>query len=98
VSEIGFKLRLPLLDTLHLPRWSHARSHSMTDTGTDMAFEAHAAVTRTDHFFRRAASARDRTPGDDRLSLRSAALAIIGFSLLGWGILLIFVCRLFGGS
>ena len=74
------------------------RSHSMTDTGTDMAFEAHAAVTRTDHFFRRAASARDRTPGDDRLSLRSAALAIIGLSVLGWVILLIFVCRMFDGS
>jgi hypothetical protein len=74
------------------------RPHSMIDAGSDLAFEAHRAVTRTDHLFRRAASARDRAPGDARLSLRSAALGIIGLSLLGWGIVLLFVCRVFGGS
>jgi len=69
----------------------------MIHAAVDVAFESHRAVTRTDHLFRRAASGRDRTPRDDRLSLRCAALAIIGLSLLGWGILLIFVYRLFGG-
>ena len=70
----------------------------MTHADTDMAFEAHCAVTRNDQLCRRAASPRDRAPGDDRLSLRSAALAIIGLSVLGWVILLIFVCRMFDGS
>jgi hypothetical protein len=64
----------------------------------ETTFEAHRAVTRTDHLFHRAASAHDKAPGDDRLSLRSAALAIVGLSLLGWAILLIFVFRLFGSS
>ena len=55
-------------------------------------------MTNTDHLFRRAASARDQAKGDDRLSFRSAALAIVGLSLLGWAIFLIFVLRLFVGS
>lgn len=70
----------------------------MTDAGVDVAFEAHRAVTRTDHLFRRAASARDKAQDDDRVSLRSAALAIIGLSLVGWGILLMFVFRFFVSS
>jgi hypothetical protein len=52
-------------------------------------------VRGTDHFFTRAASAR-KASLDERLSFRSAALAIVGLSLLGWAILLIVVFRFFG--
>jgi len=41
---------------------------------------------------------RNKASVDDGLSLRSAALAIVGLSLLGWTILLIFAFRLFGNS
>jgi hypothetical protein len=60
--------------------------------------KSRSAMPGTDHFFTRAASPRKKASRDDRLSLRSAALAIVGLSLLGWTILLIFVFRLFGNS
>jgi hypothetical protein len=56
------------------------------------------AVRGTDHFFTPAASPRNKASLDERLALRSAALAIVGLSLLGWAILLIFVFRLLGNS
>jgi len=55
-------------------------------------------VRGTDHLFTGAAPPRNKASLDDRLSVRSAALAIVGLSLLGWTILLIFVFRLFGNS
>jgi len=72
--------------------------HLMINAVETWASKSQHAVTNTDHLFRRAASAPDKAKDDDRLSLRSAALAIVGLSLLGWAILLIFVFRLFGGS
>jgi len=53
-------------------------------------------VRGTDHFFTRAASPRNKASLDERLSFRSAALAIVGLSLVAWVILLIIFFRLFG--
>ena len=55
-------------------------------------------VRRTVCLFLRAASPRNKALVDGRLSLRSAALAIVGLSLLGWATLLFCVFRLFSNS
>jgi hypothetical protein len=50
-------------------------------------------VPRIVCLFLRSASPRNKALVDGRLSLRSAALAILGLSLLGWGALLFWVVR-----
>jgi hypothetical protein len=74
------------------------RPHSMIDADVNGLAKSGPAVRRTHHLFPGAASPRSKALGDERLSLRSAALAIVGLSLFGWIILLFFVFRLFGNS
>ena len=74
------------------------RSHWVINAGAKVFANLAPAVRGTDHFVIPAASPRNRASLDERLSLRSAALAIVGLSLLGWAILLIVVFRLFGSS
>ena len=69
------------------------RLHSMINAGAKVL---QISTCGTDHFFTPSASSRNKALLDERLSFRSAALAIVGLSLLGWAILLIVVFRLFG--
>lgn len=72
------------------------RLHSMMLAGAKALAKSRAAVRRTHHSFPGAASPRNKALVDDRLSLRSAALAIVGLSLFGWIMLSFLVSRSFG--
>jgi hypothetical protein len=54
-------------------------------------------VNKSDHLFRRTTPVRYKAAAGDRLSLRSAAVAIVGVSLFCWGIVLILAFGLLHG-
>jgi len=62
------------------------------------SFKSRPIVRKTVCLFLRPASPRNKALVDGRLSLRSAALAIVGLSLLGWATLLFFGVRLLSNS
>jgi hypothetical protein len=62
-----------------------------------MVLQTSTAVNRSDHLFPRTTPVRYKAAAGDRLSLRSAALAIVGVSLFCWGIVLILAFGLLHG-